>query len=75
MIYLMGHIVEDRSHLPHVVDIESWVEHLSLLLVGLTCTIKAGSVRRDEVKAYIMRIPSTDSSPGPKKIRSILHFY
>ena len=30
---IMNNIVEDRHHVPHVVDREDWVEHLPLLPV------------------------------------------
>ena len=35
--YLVGGLIEDRSHLAHVVDIESRVEHLALTSVLIAC--------------------------------------
>ena len=35
--YLVGGLIEDWSHLSHVVDIESRIEHLALTSVLIAC--------------------------------------
>lgn len=35
--HLVRYFVEDRNHLPHVIDIERRVEHLPLLTMSIAC--------------------------------------